>query len=1136
MHFLYFLLYSVLVDFHNSLLELLDKALNSVEYQSIDVLKNLVKSLMSKEVSVLQIARDNTGVITLTEKDCLWIEQLSRASLILEEEYFPTTETQINFDFPYMQSYIIRTYLLFCRINYRHIANKYQCHVRRAVASTTTSVDETFDLGENYSVRLTQQQLDTEWNHLKEMLLDKLYHGHNVLRQISTTLKHHSNDRSQMNLYEFVELEAENSNFRQQLEQYEVKDFRLCYIDHVRQLYEKSIGGFQHLFTDIPHLLRVPIDDQLNNELHQIFESQLLHTDENDKVEGIKTTIDKITNLLNDLKKIEDNLLDQSTQPLALTCEYLAIENSILSFIPEGIKCENYVALNIQLIQQRSILQEKMITIEEKRTDLWNENFHVESSQQRKEENRFHAFLNPTNELPPDSSTSNTDDLLKWDDFVEPSPQPPTKPVFPLDELEYSVQPEPAVEQVVKYSSLFEISLKYVPLTTSKLVQSVRHQQQEDEMVPSTRGQKVTVTHPDSKTTSHIWKSEKLYEQLQKLFTDKKYDHDTFVVVDNYKIFIDFTNNDSKPPIPMPLEYHIIEKKLLFHVQFRFQTSIIKYFTTSNCDISTIINRLMIDNQFKITSPDVYLCFLDEFGKCIDGGTIADIYRTDDNTIVNITVKDEKNNTNTLCELCLRLEQGKNQKLVNFLLYFYLGQEYTSLFYPITTWQQIDSWLKTVVQGMDPSIDDCVYWDRQQKIIVGENQLISSATDQTVFDGISREETIKVTFSYETNSQVVQTLKSIPIYNLLNNECLLQQLNLKISPHDCVLVLGENKDQILSQNDIRRSVFDYSSVDGQPIHFQISILINIIKYDDQQQIKITISSRNLTVNELLQQTGIPIEVYKYLASNKTHQVIANDQNLSDSNETDFILVKENETCLISFEKSKGSQLIDIGEDNSILRFFIFATIADLYKQKKIDDKHQHLLYANDFVLSKDTQLTLFRSTSPICFSLIDDNLPVAVTISITEEERSITFHCSVSITVKRLHEIAWQLFDVNNIYYRLIFDDSALDDDDMSLDDIDSEKTDFQLKLNCFATLKSLITYGNQTVMLPCSETTLMSTLLQETFQKLNIIQEDINMYELFAMDNDHTQLELDTPVEDIVSLFSSEITKIPFELKKKDI
>jgi hypothetical protein len=395
---------------------------------------------------------------------------------------------------------------------------------------------------------------------------------------------------------------------------------------------------------------------------------------------------------------------------------------------------------------------------------------------------------------------------------------------------------------------------------------------------------------------------------------------------------------------------------------------------------------------------------------------------------------------------------------------------------------------------------------------------------------------MKVTFSYETNSQLVQTLKSTPVYHLLNNECLLQQLSLKISPHDCILVLGENKDQILSQDDIRRSVGDYLPADAQSIHFQISILMKIVKYDNQQQLQTTISSRNLTVNELLQHTEMPIDIYKYLASNETHEVFANDQNLSNSNETNFILVKENETCLVSFEKPKELQLIDIDEGSSILRFVIFATVADVYKQKNINAEEQYLLYGNDFVPSTDIQLSSFRSTSPICFSLIEANLPVAVTISISDEEHSVKFHCKASITVKRLHEIAYQLFDVNNIYYKLIFDDSALDDDDMSLDDIDSSKTDFQLQLNCVATLKSVITYGNQTVTLPCLEKTLVLTILQVIFQKLNILPEDIEMYELFAMDDDRTQLELDTSMEDIVQLFSSEITKIPFELKKKDL
>ncbi|CAF3062274.1 unnamed protein product [Rotaria sp. Silwood2] len=65
--------------------------LNNNQNHTVDALRNLIKELTSKNVSILQVANDKTGVISLNEKDCLWIEQLSQASLINnEEQYFIT--------------------------------------------------------------------------------------------------------------------------------------------------------------------------------------------------------------------------------------------------------------------------------------------------------------------------------------------------------------------------------------------------------------------------------------------------------------------------------------------------------------------------------------------------------------------------------------------------------------------------------------------------------------------------------------------------------------------------------------------------------------------------------------------------------------------------------------------------------------------------------------------------------------------------------------------------------------------------------------------------------------------------------------------------------------------------------------
>ncbi|CAF4268789.1 unnamed protein product [Rotaria sp. Silwood2] len=278
----------------------MENDLNKNQNHTVDSLRNLIKELISKNVSILQVANDNTSVINLSEKNCLWIEQLSQTSHINnEDQYFITSDSRLMFDFIYIQSQIIQTYLLYCYINYRHIIQKYQCHTNR-IKSTTH--DERLDLDEKYLVRL-----------------NKLYDTHKLLRQIALTLKTHQNDFSTNHLFEFVRMIDKDNDILQRLEQYEIKDFQLCYIDHVIEIYEESVSGFQHLFTDIPPLLRIHIDSQLNDKLIQKLSENIIKIDYNYDVGKIQKTIQSITEFLNELKIIEDSLQQQSTRSLIET-------------------------------------------------------------------------------------------------------------------------------------------------------------------------------------------------------------------------------------------------------------------------------------------------------------------------------------------------------------------------------------------------------------------------------------------------------------------------------------------------------------------------------------------------------------------------------------------------------------------------------------------------------------------------------------------------------------------------------------------------------------------------------------------------------------------------------------------------
>jgi hypothetical protein len=94
---------------------------------------------------------------------------------------------------------------------------------------------------------------------------------------------------------------------------------------------------------------------------------------------------------------------------------------------------------------------------------------------------------------------------------------------------------------------------------------------------------------------------------------------------------------------------------------------------TSSAKISTVIDRLIHDNNLQLKSQDIYLNFSDEFGKCINGETIADISA---NKLINIIVTEENVDNSTLCEITLHPNEGRHflhqiQRKFNSKIYFF---------------------------------------------------------------------------------------------------------------------------------------------------------------------------------------------------------------------------------------------------------------------------------------------------------------------------------------------------------------------------------------------------------------------------------------------------------------------------------
>ncbi|CAF1582511.1 unnamed protein product, partial [Didymodactylos carnosus] len=408
------------------------------------------------------------------------------------------------------------------------------------------------------------------------------------------------------------------------------------------------------------------------------------------------------------------------------------------------------------------------------------------------------------------------------------------------------------IDSCTIHKTLFKLNLKPVPLLSSKLIRIIHEKRQQAltstasaaAAVPSIKAQKFIIQHYNGTEKTYYWLPDNLHEQLRKLVNSDKY----AVIEKQNQIYVDINesinkNNNNKP---VSLEYKIIEKSSLINIYFQFnETTTIKYLTTKNVEIDKVIDRLIDDTTDMRTTT--ILCFIDGLGKCINYCSVNDLYRTSDDEIRIKIIEEEHNN---LCQINLHIEK----------------KDFPALFHPTTKWQQIYSWLKTFEQITNMKVNKFYLWNNIQTCIIDDSQTISEVFKQQNYekqqqeasiitiDGINADDTIKISFGYETNIYSIQTLKSSIIYDLLSkNEQIIKSLNLNISIDDCVLLIenSDKKQKILSQDNIKQPVGDKRFDDKIPTHFQISTLIKLTKLDDNQTVEVPISNRNITITELL---------------------------------------------------------------------------------------------------------------------------------------------------------------------------------------------------------------------------------------------------------------------------------------------
>ncbi|CAF4312745.1 unnamed protein product, partial [Adineta steineri] len=277
--------------------------------------------------------------------------------------------------------------------------------------------------------------------------------------------------------------------------------------------------------------------------------------------------------------------------------------------------------------------------------------------------------------------------------------------------------------------------------------------------------------------------------------------------------------------------------------------------------------------------------------------------------------------------------------------------------------------------------------------------------------------------------------------------------------------------------------------------------------------------------------------YKYLASCNTKQIIDVHQLLSDVNETRFLLVKEDQLCSVHIRRSTENQLISIDdndETDSKQDFASFATIADVYKANHIDNQNKYLLFEKDFLPSMETLLSIFVSTSPIEFEVSSEKLSIHIIVENSIDKQTVNYYSSSQTQFHRLRSIACQLMHLNPKFYQLMYDGTELSDDEMCLDDLETVPNEVKLDLICIAPLKASIKFEQMEVLIPCTEETLASELVEEALLKMNFSKSNLCQFELFALVDEEIQVEMDYKIEDVREIFPEDTETMKLELKKK--
>ncbi|CAF1159390.1 unnamed protein product, partial [Didymodactylos carnosus] len=1118
----------VLVNFNNNLLRTLETCMNDI-FEHNCIIKNLLDTFNKQTIAISQLASSKiiTGIIYLDDCECEENEQISMASL------FHSHDGEFNFDFNYVQSYFIRRYLLgHVKINYHDIHHPYIFNI---------DIKQNFDDNKVYSIDndlfsniLDNEQLEENIDHLNNMILDKLYDGVRILRQITLMIKDElkrymidneiekQKELSLMPIYTFVlKYGGEDKNILDIMYQCEIKNFQLCYIEYIRQLFENRIKGYEHLFINTHDQLRVPIDDVLKDNLEKIFQTIMME-------EEIKTTILAITNLLDDLKQIEYYLFQQSSLSLITVCNLLSIDNPLLIFLTDDIKCENYMAICILLIQLRTQLMQKLILNDEESsipTKLWCEQENEDKSHTM---NSFRELLeqksleDEENEAAEQEDyTENNDNLLiiiESEDVEQQQQQQENAHELPTEES--NIDHSSSLTSTVK-DSLFEIQLKTIDIPSNQLTNKIKELLvllNKTIQTNLSKSQKYVIQLPNNQPEiSVLCRVDKFNERIEQLFLKNNYTK--HALIDSFGITIDYMDKQQQNNFTSNCQ--VIEKQYLTSIHVHFNNEDIVYYAKNDTDIEIVLSRMFKEYPLIQLNNDNDICITDEYGQCINCGPIQDIIRKADDVHIYVN-RGEK----YLCQMSI--------------IKPYIPELTDKVFIPTSKWQQLHDYLRkfSILQ----ITTNFRFWHNIKNCIFDNNDTLSSSMcvsndncESLSIFAVKTDDIITVNFKSECESVTISTLTTACLHDVVRS--------LNRSADDMVFIISEAIISDLKQplsNFLSRNFAVNKYSDDPDITFQMCSVITIIKSDDGYPMQIPVERKDTSVADIIKNICHRLnldENEKFCLAKNSMDVIDDTMYLSNTSENSYLFLNENKTCTVTI--ANNEKLIDIDDD--VKRFSRSVTIANIRQVFGVSSQ-LYLIYLHDFALSYETQIStilLLNSTS-IAFQTKDvNNFPIPVTL-VKDRNTLIQFNGAKSLTCDRICEVGCLIIGENPTFYELQMKNVSIDTS-VSLDEINDTEIFhniddvIELQLMCTAEFMCVVTIyddrlGNaidinyewiltQIVEIPCEKQTLTEYVFETVLNKLE--QQEHGDFLLY--DDGNTEIGLDNTIQDFIDSLPEE-------------